>query len=69
MSRGSIGILTSEGDFFCGDLLENKKQPAKGSLTSDKVGFTDSIHKLSQLQIGTVYPGHGEPFKFNKLKK
>ncbi|NMB89722.1 MAG: MBL fold metallo-hydrolase, partial [Chloroflexi bacterium] len=26
-SRGSIGILTAAGDFFCGDLLDNTRQP------------------------------------------
>jgi glyoxylase-like metal-dependent hydrolase (beta-lactamase superfamily II) len=68
-SLGSIGILTEEGDFFCGDLLENKKQPAKGSLIPDKAGFEDSIQKLSQQKIGTVYPGHGESFEFTEFKK
>ncbi len=31
-SKGSIGILLSTGDLFCGDLLENTKKPAKNSL-------------------------------------
>lgn len=67
-SQGSIGILTATGDFFCGDLLENKKRPAKGALIPDKAGFKNSIQKISQLKIGTVYPGHGAPFRFNDFK-
>ena len=36
-SRGSIGILTSEGDVFVGDLLENTKQPVLNSIMDDHV--------------------------------
>ena len=31
-SKGSIAILTANGALFCGDLLENTKQPALGSI-------------------------------------
>ena len=61
-SAGSIGILTSNGDLFCGDLLENTKKPAKNSIIADKQAFNTSIEKLQQLKINTVYPGHGESF-------
>jgi glyoxylase-like metal-dependent hydrolase (beta-lactamase superfamily II) len=61
-SKGSIGILTNTGDLFCGDLLENTKEPAKNSLISDKKAFGASIEKLKPLKISTVCPGHGEPF-------
>jgi glyoxylase-like metal-dependent hydrolase (beta-lactamase superfamily II) len=66
-SFGSIGILSVAGDFFCGDLLENKKQPARNSLMPDKQAFNASIEKLKALKIGTTYPGHGEPFKFEQF--
>ncbi|MCW4017518.1 MAG: MBL fold metallo-hydrolase [Candidatus Bathyarchaeota archaeon] len=66
-SEGSIGILTRTGDLFCGDLLENTKQPAKNSIVADKKAFADSIKKLKQLKIGTVYPGHGNPFHITQL--
>ncbi|MGD6811060.1 MAG: MBL fold metallo-hydrolase [Candidatus Bathyarchaeia archaeon] len=66
-STGSIGILTSEGNLFCGDLLENKKEPAKGSLLPDKAGFDNSLKKLRQLEINIIYPGHGEPFEFRNF--
>ncbi|MGD6932881.1 MAG: MBL fold metallo-hydrolase [Candidatus Bathyarchaeia archaeon] len=67
-SLGSIGILTGEDDFFCGDLLENKKEPTKNALIPDKTAFKDSIAKLRVLKIGTTYPGHGKPFEFVFLK-
>ena len=61
-SKGSIGILASSGDLFCGDLLENTKKPAKNSIVADKVAFNASVEKLKQLKITMAYPGHGEPF-------
>ena len=61
-SKGSIGILTSDGDFFCGDLLGYNKKPEKGSLIDNKKQFNASIEKLKDFEIKTVYPGHGKPF-------
>jgi glyoxylase-like metal-dependent hydrolase (beta-lactamase superfamily II) len=63
-SRGSIGFLTTEGDLFIGDLLENNKKrgPVKGSLIDDPIVFDASIDKLRNLSLNTVYPGHGNPF-------
>jgi hydroxyacylglutathione hydrolase len=60
-SNGSIGILTNDGDLFCGDLLTNKDQPAP-FITDDSADFNTSIEKLRSLEINTVYPGHGKPF-------
>jgi hydroxyacylglutathione hydrolase len=68
-SKGSIGILTSTGDLFCGDLLENTKKPAKNSLIADKKAFNESVEKLKGLKISTVYPGHGEPFPMEQFIK
>ena len=61
-SKGSIGFLTSEGDLFCGDLLENLKKPVQGSLVDNKDEFKASISKLKEISIKKIYPGHGEPF-------
>jgi hydroxyacylglutathione hydrolase len=67
--NGSIGILTSNGDLFCGDLLENTKKPAKNSIIADKEAFYASVEKLKQLKIDTVYPGHGMPFPMEQFIK
>jgi len=63
-SRGSIGILTPDGDLFVGDLLENTKQPALNSIMDDRVAALASVEKLKSLDVNTVYPGHGRPFSF-----
>jgi len=67
-SEGSIGVLTSGGDLFCGDLLENTKKPAKNSIVSDKEAFNTSLEKLKRLEIKTAYPGHGSPFPIDLFK-
>ena len=61
-SRGSIGFLTAAGDLFCGDLLENRTQPALNTLMDDLVAAQASLARLAELPAETVYPGHGRPF-------
>ncbi|MBN2223879.1 MAG: MBL fold metallo-hydrolase [Deltaproteobacteria bacterium] len=69
-SLGSIGILTADGDLFCGDLLENTEQdqPALGAIMDDPAAASASVEKLSGLAIRTVYPGHGQPFPMQGFK-
>ena len=66
-SQGSIGILTAAGDLFCGDLLENTQEPARNSIMDDAVAGEASIGRLQALSIGTVYPGHGQPFPMEQF--
>jgi hydroxyacylglutathione hydrolase len=66
-STGSIGILTSTGDLFCGDLLENTKLPALNSIMDDLPAAQASIERLKQLEINIVYPGHGQPFPWKQF--
>lgn len=62
-SKGSIGILTGNGDLFCGDLLENTGDaPAPGSIVDNPAELDASLAKLGELRVNTVYPGHGPPF-------
>ncbi|MFX0086819.1 MAG: MBL fold metallo-hydrolase [Candidatus Hodarchaeota archaeon] len=70
-SMGSIGFLTTEGDLFIGDLLENneKRGPSKGSLIDNSVDFDASIDKLINLSLNSVYPGHGNSFQMENFRK
>ena len=62
-STGSIGVLTGDGSFFCGDLLTTKQgKPVKGALVDEANEMDASIERLKSLDIKTVYPGHGRPF-------
>lgn len=61
-SKGSIGILTADGDLFCGDLLANTDEPQLNSIIDDSAAANASVEELKTLEIDTVYPGHGKPF-------
>lgn len=60
-STGSIGILTGDGDLFCGDLVMHDK-PALHSITDDAADLKASVEKVKSLGVKTIYPGHGSPF-------
>jgi hydroxyacylglutathione hydrolase len=66
-SRGSIGILTAEGEFFGGDLVIRRNGPKRNKLIDDVEAAEASIKKLKSLGIKTVYPGHGKPFPIEEL--
>jgi len=68
-SKGSIGILTADGDLFCGDLFENKDKPVLNSIIDNPEKANASIAKLGKLVIRTVYPGHGKPFPMEEFTK
>jgi hydroxyacylglutathione hydrolase len=66
-SKGSIGVLTRDGELFCGDLLENRHGPAQGAIVDDSAACDASIERLRTLEIATVYPGHGRSFALAEL--
>jgi glyoxylase-like metal-dependent hydrolase (beta-lactamase superfamily II) len=65
-SKGSIGILASDGNLFCGDLLYNI---AGFNCIDDLTDFNASIAKLKNYRISTVFPGHGKPFPMSRVIK
>lgn len=68
-SKGSIGILTSDGTLFCGDLLANVGEPAVWSIIDDQAAAEASVEKLKGYAIQTVYPGHGRPFPMVQFER
>ena len=66
-SPGSIGVLTAAGDLFCGDLFTNDDAPALNALMDDVAAAEASLARLECLEIGTVYPGHGQPFAMEQF--
>ena len=65
-SKGSLGVLTSGGDLFCGDLLCNFGKP-RFVFIDDLAEAEASVEKLKGLAVGTVYPGHGKPFAMKQF--
>jgi hydroxyacylglutathione hydrolase len=68
-SKGSIGIMTAAGNFFCGDLYVNGGKPGLNSIIDDVAAANASTEKLKRLDIKTVYPGHGNPFQMWLIRK
>lgn len=66
-TNGSIAILTQNGDLIAGDTFTNVKNPDYAKGANDFKQLSESVNKLRGFAIGTVYPGHGEPFEFRKL--
>jgi len=54
---------------FCGDLFENTKGPTLNSLMDDPAAANASVANLEGLNVGTVYPGHGEPFAMELMTR
>lgn len=67
-SKGSVGFWAEEGDLFCGDLLANRGDPDLWSIIDDMPAALESVDKLLELDIQTVYPGHGDPFPMQVFK-
>ena len=66
-SKGSIGILTKNGDLFCGDLFENIRKPKLNSIMDSINSAKLSVEKIRKFNINTVYPGHGNSFLMNEF--
>jgi hydroxyacylglutathione hydrolase len=67
-TKGSIGILTNEGDLFVGDTLVNSQRPDVAIFVDNFQELKNSIEKLKKLNIKKIYPGHGKIFLFSDLK-
>ncbi len=61
-TKGSIGILTKEGDLFSGDTLINQKKPDYAIYIENFPQLKNSLRALNKLKIRNVYPGHGKMF-------
>lgn len=64
---GSVGLFFRDGSLLCGDTLANTKKPARAPNASDFKALSRSVARLKEMNIHTVYPGHGAPFSFREL--
>lgn len=68
-TRGSIGVLTSTGELFCGDLMDSMMgRPSLEFFIDDMPAAQASLAKLRELRVVTVYPGHGKPFRLEQVR-
>ncbi len=68
-TKGSIGILTAEGELFCGDLMSSVVRPSLHFFIDDMAAAGADVARLRELGVATVYPGHGKPFRFERLRE
>jgi len=66
-TKGSIGILTHDGDLFAGDTFTNRGKPDVAYLVQDEIDLRNSLARLKELKIKTIYPGHGKPFEMVRI--
>ena len=66
-TKGSIGILTAEGDLFAGDTYVNRGQPVGAQIILDETALEETFARLEGMDFKMVYPGHGTPFPKERL--
>ena len=68
-TAGSIGVLTDDGALFCGDLMDSMLgRPSLEFFIDDMPAAQASLVRLRRLDVTTVHPGHGKPFKLDQIK-
>jgi hydroxyacylglutathione hydrolase len=67
-SAGSIALLLPDGGLLSGDVLENRTTPKLGSIMDDVPTAEAAVERLKTMNVGTVYPGHGRPFRLDELR-
>jgi glyoxylase-like metal-dependent hydrolase (beta-lactamase superfamily II) len=66
-SPASLGVATTNGDVFVGDLFVNYAVPSQPLYLSDTEAWQRSYARIRELQPSHVYVGHGEPFPGDRL--
>lgn len=66
-TRGSVGILGTDGSLMIGDTFVNRDKPEKALYIENAKDLEHSIDRLKTLPVKTVYPGHGKPFEMAEI--
>jgi glyoxylase-like metal-dependent hydrolase (beta-lactamase superfamily II) len=66
-TKGSIAVLTTDGQLFPGDTVSNRRKPEGASFIENGQELHDSLMILKGTKARMVYPGHGKPFAFESL--
>lgn len=62
-TKGSVGVLTEDGDFIVGDAMFNMLRPTGSRLYEDEAVMEQSVEKIRKSGAKTVYVGHGNSIK------
>jgi hydroxyacylglutathione hydrolase len=66
-TKGSICILTHDGQLFVGDTLANGIKLGFPPFVENEEELHKSLDVMKRLDAKTVYPGHGKSFPFEAL--
>ena len=72
-TKGSVSVVLDSGEAFVGDLAMNKFPLRLGAglpiLAEDIAAVRESLGHLLELNVTTVYPGHGKPFSMKIISE
>ena len=72
-TKGSVSVVLDSGEAFVGDLAMNKFPLRLGAglpiLAEDIAAVRESPGHLLELNVTTVYPGHGKPFSMKIISE
>jgi hydroxyacylglutathione hydrolase len=72
-TRGSISVVLDSGEAFVGDLVMNKfplrLNAGLPTLAEEMTMVRASLMRLLELNVTTVYPGHGKPFSMDIIRE
>lgn len=60
-TKGSVGVLTQEGEIIVGDAMFNMMRPTGSRIFEDKETMEKSVEKIRNSGVKTIYVGHGKP--------
>jgi glyoxylase-like metal-dependent hydrolase (beta-lactamase superfamily II) len=68
-ARGSVALLSAEGDLSSGDTLAHGRRAAASPLYESIDDCRKSLARIKAMAVSlrTVYPGHGRPFPAAEL--
>ncbi len=62
-TKGSLGVLTDDGDIIVGDAMFNIFRPTGSRIFEDEETMRQSVKKIKKSGAKTIYVGHGKPIK------
>lgn len=62
-TKGSIGVLTDDGEIIVGDAMFNMLRPTVARIYEDEESMRKSVERIKNSGAKTIYVGHGRPIK------
>jgi len=66
-TKGSVGVLTGEGDFIVGDAMFNLFRPTGSLIYENRAEMEQSVDKVAKSEAKRLWFGHGKPVPIKKI--